>query len=206
MKKLKYDTLLILGPQGSGKTTQLLELLTVVDAFSASVGQIIRDTIIGSEKEEHKAAYQDMVSGKLIDDSITHGLLVKSLERMREQGEVQPLLIFDGFPRSVGQAHTVLSLGEAYHGRTPKVAVIHMDMDIDAATHRCLTRAERNRLEGKPVRADDTHEAIGQRLSYFFDNKKHVYGLLETMADIHTFDAHKSKEEIHSDILEKLFE
>ncbi len=205
-KKLKYDTVAILGPQGSGKTTQLLELLQVVDAFSASVGQIIRDTITNSEKEEHKRAYEDMVSGKLIDDSITHGFLVESLEQMRNKGEIKPLLVFDGFPRSIGQARTLYGLGEAYHGKAPRIAVIQMDMNFDSAKHRCLTRAEQNKLSGKPVRADDTHDAIHARLELYFNNAPHVYGILGEVDDIHVFDAHKTKEEIHSDVIERLFE
>ncbi|MBU3668898.1 MAG: nucleoside monophosphate kinase [Candidatus Taylorbacteria bacterium] len=205
-KKLKYDTILLLGPQGSGKTTQLGYLLEVIDAFSASVGQIIRDTITDSEKEEHKKAYQDMVSGKLIDDSITHGLLVEAMTLMREKGDTKPHLIFDGFPRSIHQATTVHDLAEVYHGRKPKIAVVQMSMDFDASKKRCLDRAEYNKNSGKPVRADDTHDAIHARLELYFNNAPHVYGILGEVADIHTFDAHKSREEIHSDVLAKLFE
>jgi adenylate kinase len=206
MKKLKYDTIAILGPQGSGKTTQLNHLLGAVDAFSASVGQIIRDTITNSEKEEHKQAFADMISGKLIKDEITHEFLVEALHAMREKGVTKPHLIFDGFPRSIGQASTLVGLGEAYHGKKPKMAVIRMDMDFDSAKKRCIDRAEGNRATGKPVRADDTPDAIHARLELFYGSVDQVLSALGDEVDVHVFDAHKSQEEIHTEVLERLFE
>jgi adenylate kinase len=205
-KKLKYDTIAILGPQGSGKTTQLNHMLGAIDAFSASVGQIIRDTITNSEKEEHKQAFQKMISGGLIDDSLTHGFLVEALNTMREKGETQPHLVFDGFPRSVGQAATLAGLGEAYHGQKPRIAVVRMHMEFDDAKKRCLDRAEGNRLAGKPVRADDTPEAIHARLELFYSTVDQVLAGLGDGVDVHIFDAHKTEEEIHADVLAKLFE
>jgi adenylate kinase len=203
--KPKYNVLALTGPQGSGKTTQLKLLLEKIDADFASVGEILRNVLTTSEKEEHKIAREMMYSGKLIPDEVTLEILKEYFAEKRSKGETKEVLIFDGFPRSIVQTDHLYELANAYHGDNAKIGIVRMILEHEHAMKRCLDRAEAVLKEGGKPRVDDTPEAIAQRLEIYFDSVPHLNIKFEGKADLHEFDGTKQRHEVHADVLEKLF-
>jgi adenylate kinase family enzyme len=204
--KPKYNVLALTGPQGSGKTTQLKLLLEKIDADFASVGEILRNVLTTSEKEEHKIAREMMYSGKLIPDESTLAILKEYFADKRAKGETKEVVIFDGFPRTATQVEHLYELAEAYHGDKAKIGIVRMMLEHEHAMKRCLDRAEAVLKEGGKPRVDDTPEAIAQRLEIYFTSIPHLNNKFEGKADLHEFDGSKQRHEVHTDVLERLFE
>jgi adenylate kinase len=205
----KYKVIALTGPQGSGKTTQLKLMLEKSDAEFASVGDILRSILPHSEKPEHKEALQMMYSGVLIPDDVTFDILKEYFAKKRESGDTKSVLIFDGFPRTKQQTEHLYELSRVYHGVSetlPPIAIVRMNLEHADAMKRCLDLAEGLLKAGKQPRVDDTPEAIAQRLSIYFDSIPHLNAAFEGKAHLHEFDGAKAIHEVHSDVLERLFE
>jgi adenylate kinase len=204
--KPKYNVLALTGPQGSGKTTQLALLLEKIDADFASVGEILRNVLTTSEKEEHKIAREMMYAGKLIPDGVTLEVLKEYFAEKRQKGETKEVLIFDGFPRSIVQTDHLYELAHAYHGDSAKIGIVRMMLEHEHAMKRCIDRAEEVLVSGGKPRVDDTPEAIAQRLEIYFSSVPHLNTKFEGKAHLHEFDGSKQRHEIHADMLERLFQ
>jgi adenylate kinase len=203
---MTYDTIAIIGAQGSGKTTQLNLMLPKIDAYSASVGQILRDNLKLSDKPEHIQAVADMKAGRLTDNKVTDSFLMSYLEEKRAAGDIRQYLVFDGYPRSLEQVESLLKLGQAYHGKPPQIAVIKFDVTHELAKKRCMDRAESNRAAGKEVRSDDTEEGITQRLSIYYKELDSILSALKDLgATIHSFDGSDTIEAIHQKVMAEIF-
>lgn len=211
--KPKYKVLALTGPQGSGKTTQLKLILDKIDAEYASVGDILRSILPFSEKTEHKEALQMMYSGVLIPDELTFEILKDYFSKKQQSGDTKEVLIFDGFPRTSLQTEHLYELSRVYHGVNdansddlPPIAIVRMKLEHADAMKRCLDRAEGLIKAGKEARVDDTPEAIAQRLGIYFNSIPHLNAAFEGKAHLHEFDGAKQIHEVHSDVLERLFE
>ena len=81
-----------------------------------------------------------------------------------------------------------------------------MKLEHSHAMKRCLDRADAVRKSGKQARVDDTEEAIAKRLAIYFDSIPHLDSAFEGKAHVHKFEGHKAIDDIHVDILGRLFE
>ncbi len=191
-------------------------MLDKADAEFASVGDILRSILPHSEKPEHKEALQMMYSGALIPDQVTFEILKEYFAKKQESGDTKEVLIFDGFPRTKQQTEHLYELSRVYHGMDradeadalalPPISIVRMKLEHADAMKRCLDRAEGQIKAGKQARVDDTPEAIAQRLGIYFDSIPHLDAAFEGKAHVHEFDGAKGIHEIHSDVLERLFE
>jgi adenylate kinase len=194
---VNQQTLIFLGPQGSGKGTHATELendLKKLDPTSAVVhfemGKNLRDL-----------AKRDNYTSKLIDGLISQGNLVPFniscsvfTNYLVEHLSGEEHLIIDGFPRSVSQVE-VLDTTMSFYKRTSPT-IVHINISDEIGLERLLKRG----------RVDDTEEHIKKRLAWSRAewnsileriNKNPIYTVVEINGD-------QSIEAVHQEILSKL--
>ena len=124
--------IILLGPPGAGKGTQARRLVEERGLVQLSTGDMLREAQ-ASGTEMGKLVAEVMKQGKLVTDEIVIGLIREKLESSDAPG-----FIFDGFPRTLGQAD---ALGALLAGMNQKVdGVIEMQVDDTALVDRISGR------------------------------------------------------------------
>lgn len=141
--------ILVLGPQGSGKTTQAEVLSKKLGVPYFSMGQLLRDQVAkGGERAKMIGEVQKM------GDLVPFEVVVNVLDERTREPDARDGYILDGFPRSFEQ----MTAFEKYDMPT---AVLILDIPREESIARLTKRAG---IEG---RADDTPEAILKRLRVY---------------------------------------
>jgi adenylate kinase len=99
----KNLNLIIFGPPGAGKDTQVESLLKYLPLETIETGAIIRDLISKSRSKMAKEIKEIVERGDLVNDSMMESIIKERLEKVgKENG-----LVLDGFPRTVKQAESL---------------------------------------------------------------------------------------------------
>ena len=99
--------LVLLGPPGAGKGTQAELLSKNLNLVAISPGTMLRDPEL-MQTEFGKMAQEIMNSGNLLSDDIINGLVRDRVRQLRDStGASTSGFIFDGYPRSLGQAEAL---------------------------------------------------------------------------------------------------
>ncbi|MDJ1006768.1 MAG: adenylate kinase [Paracoccaceae bacterium] len=168
--------IILLGPPGAGKGTQARILEEKRGMVQLSTGDMLREARrSGTEMGQKVAAIMD--AGELVTDDIVIGLIEEKLNTVDAMG-----FIFDGFPRTLGQADALGALLESM-GQGLN-AVIAMEVNDDALVARVLNRAEEARAAGEPVRADDNEESIKTRLLEYYKKTSPLIGYYHAKGDL----------------------
>jgi adenylate kinase len=179
---------ILMGPQGSGKGTQSERVRSRLNLASVATGELFRaaiksDTALGTQI---KAIYD---RGELIPDELTVALVEERLDEIgRDQTLGVPVqgALYDGFPRTIGQAD---ALDAMLARRGEQVtAVVAIDVPRDTLIERLAGRrvcsvcgrvynvaSDPPRLAGRCdvdggeliQRADDTPDAVAKRLDLY---------------------------------------
>jgi len=203
----------IMGVQGSGKSTQGAMLASGLDLVHISVGDIFRwhvqnHTKIGAQVRRIMAA------GELVGDDLAEAVTAERLA----QHDWNYGFVIDGFPRNRRQAEFFL---ESYDID----GVVHLDLPDSEVRRRVLARrlcsgcgidynliAHRPKEEGicdvcggtLVTREDDTEEALAVRLHDYHDKTDPVLELFARKEYVATVDARPGKEEVQEDIRTRL--
>ena len=146
--------LILFGPPAAGKGTQAKRLVETRGYIQLSTGDMLRAArASGSELGQRVSKIMD--EGSLVSDEIVIELIDEQLQAHREA----PGFIFDGFPRTVGQAEALDDLLEK-RGRQVDL-VIRLVVDEDALIARVTLRFEE---EG---RKDDNPATFVNRLEKY---------------------------------------
>lgn len=192
-------TVIFIGPQGSGKGTQIELLKTVLESNDNDRRRVV-DIQTGrrfrSLAAKQETFAEDKVAVTLNAGSLQPDFLSAVLwgQAMVDQLDPKSHLLIDGFPRTVAQ---IPDLEDAFHfferGR----------LDImNLVTPEEVVRA---RMQGR-ARADDTAESIEERLRWYRQDTLPVVEYYKHRADtqVHNIDGTESIEGVHTQILRAL--
>lgn len=145
------------GPAGAGKSVQGQMLAARMDWRWLSAGQLLRDT-------HDPELVQTMHSGNMV----SHEAITKIMgEAIHRAGDIDQLIL-DGFPRLLEQAKWLVD-SQTDHGRHVKLVVV-----LEVPREELLKRLS---IRG---RADDTPEAIDQRLNIY---RQEMYPILSYLTE-----------------------
>ena len=206
--------IILLGPPGAGKGTQARHLVDTRGMVQLSTGDMLRDAkSSGSEMGLKVAAV--MARGDLVTDDIVIGLIREKLSQANAGG-----FIFDGFPRTLGQAVALDALlkecGQSLD------SVIEMKVDDVALVARITGRStcascgevyhditKPQPADGKCVncgstefsrRADDNAESLRQRLMEYYKKTSPLLGYYFAHDKLVSVDGLASIDKVQSEI------
>lgn len=196
--KIKMKILLVMGPPGSGKGTQASMLKEKYNIAHISTGDIFRAEI--AEKTDLGLKAKEYISqGKYVPDEITIGMIEKRVS----EDDCSEGFILDGFPRTIPQAEFLDKMLEKQNKKIDYV--IYYDVSDEIVVDRIKGRAEKDKIAGKEVRADDLNsDVIKQRLETYHSQTNPVLDYYKKKGIVLQIDASKSVQEIFQESLNKI--
>ncbi len=205
-----------LGPPGAGKGTQAAVVGEKLRIPAIATGAIFR-AAIGKETALGKQVAQFVNSGLLVPDKLTNAVVA---DRLQEK-DCQAGFILDGYPRSLVQSKALDAfLGKA---KTPLQAVLYFKVDATVVIDRMSKRrvcsqcgATYNLVSQPPARegkcdkcggaliarADDTPEAIRNRLAVYEETTQPLLQYYEKKAILRILDASLPVQEVGREVMQ----
>lgn len=198
--------IIFLGPISSGKGTQGQIVVDKYNLVAISIGELLRERRNIQDEIGLKIASLQK-QGILVDDDITLQVLEEKVKTCKEKEGI----LFDGYPRTIHQAHLLDELLKKYNREIDKV--INFEIDDKAIIDRiggrlvCKCGETYHRIHKKPVkenicdkcgqelyqRDDDTDEGIKKRLQIYhscvvplidFYNNRNLLANVDALQDI----------------------
>ena len=167
--------ILLFGPPGAGKGTQAKFLVSKLNNFQVSTGDMLRDEI-QKNSDIGKLIINDMTEGKFVSDKIVNELIKKVIFDTHKKGK----LIFDGYPRSLSQAKNLdLLLNES----NQKIDFIFF-LNVNRET--IMKRIEKRKIIEK--RSDDDLNTIIKRYDTYMETTKPVLEFYSKNPNFHEID------------------
>ncbi len=152
-------TVIFIGPQGSGKGTQIGLLRSVLEATENSAGileiqtgNLFREFFAGEKTYSTKKVQEDIVNGELQPLFLAASLWT---ELLRKQGDDKKHFLIEGSPRHLAEAELMEGVWQFYRRR--ELVVINLDTPEKIILKRMAGRG----------RADDTAAGIEKRLAWY---------------------------------------
>ncbi len=179
--------IILFGPPGAGKGTQAKLIAKDYNLTHLSTGEILRQAIRKKDKWGLEAKkYID--KGELVPDQIIIDLIEWELRHMKNDNG----FIFDGFPRTKGQAEAFDKMLEKIHSHIS--AVIRLIVTDDVIIERLYKRAQ---VEG---RTDDTPEIIQNRIKIYREKTEPILKYYQSTGKLFEVDGLGTVEEVYGRI------
>ncbi len=195
---MKPTTVIFIGPQGSGKGTQIELLYKEISKkdplrriVDIQTGRRFRALAAKRETFAEKKVETTLDTGQLQPDFLTHILWGQA---MLDQLDDNSHLLVDGFPRTVNQAEVLEDALDFFE--RDFVHIINLDTPEEIVRKRMVDRA----------RADDTTDSIETRLSWYREDTLPVLDYYRVRPDtkVHDLDGTDDIEGVHKQILKAL--
>jgi len=171
--------ILIVGPPGSGKTTQAKHLSKKYSIPSINMADLLkRSAGFGKAGGGDKALRAQIQSGELVEDSVANDMMRTRLF----QKDATEGFILDGYPTTANQAAYLKALLNERGLPTP--VVIHLTLADDVARKRMLARDD----------ADDKPAIIESRLAEYHHESDTAVGQFQ--GDVITIDGTPSEAQV----------
>lgn len=194
---MDIKTIIFIGPQGSGKGTQIEKLKMLLE--SADRRRVV--DIQTGRRFRALAATQETFAEDKIATTLGAGVLQPDFmvtvlwgKAMLDQLDDKSHLLIDGFPRTVGQ---IPDLEDAFKFfQRSAVSVINLETPEEVVRERMYSRA----------RSDDTDASIEERLRWYREDTLPVIAYYRTHAQVtvHDIDGTASIDEVHAQIVAAL--
>ena len=186
--------IILLGPPGAGKGTQAQFICEQFGIPQISTGDMLRAAVAAGTPLGQQAKVI-MESGGLVSDDIIVGLVKERLEAPDCEGGC----LFDGFPRTIPQAHAMVDEG---------IKIDHV-LEIAVSDHEIIKRLSGRRVHlgsgriyhvdynppadsgvddetGEPLiqRDDDQEDTIRKRLSVYHDQTRPLVDFYRELEDV----------------------
>jgi len=198
MHTIKPYTVVFIGPQGSGKGTQIekLKIVLETDDERRRVVDIQTGRRFRSLAAKQETFAEDKVADSLAAGTLQPDFLVAVLwgQAMVDQLDPKSHLLIDGFPRTVAQ---IPDLEDAFNFFERSVVdVIHLVTPEEVVRARMNSRA----------RADDTDTSIEERLRWYREDTLPVIDYFKQRADtnVHDIDGTQGIDAVHAQIVAAL--
>lgn len=179
--------LILFGPPAAGKGTQAKRLVENRGFIQLSTGDMLR-AAIAAESELGKKVKSILEEGALVSDEIVIALIDEQLTLNKGA----PGFIFDGFPRTVGQAK---ALDELLAKRDTEVhCVIRLVVDETALLQRVTKRFE------EQGRKDDNPATFSVRLEKYNEDTAPLVPIYAEQGKLHEVDGMAGIDEVSSGI------
>jgi adenylate kinase len=190
-------TVIFIGPQGSGKGTQIEKLKAVLEAadrrrvVDIQTGRRFRALAATQETFAEDKIAATLGAGVLQPDFMVTILWGRA---MLDQLDDKSHLLIDGFPRTVGQVPDLEDAFKFFERGT--VDVINLETPESVVRDRMYSRA----------RADDTDTSIEERLRWYREDTLPVIAYYKNRPDtqVHTIDGTDTIDGVHAQILAAL--
>jgi len=172
----------VIGPPGSGKTTQASIIAEKLSLPHVYMGEVLREEVQrgGSLAGQVESALQ---KGELVDDALVLKLFSERVART----DCKNGFVADGTPRTLYQAQEL-------EKQLPFDKVIFVRTSLAVAKERLIKRG----------RSDDTETAITRRFGVFSRQTKPVLNLYRRLGKLIEVDGDKTVEEVTEEIMGKL--
>lgn len=190
-------TVIFIGPQGSGKGTQIEKLKNILeDRDRRRVVDIQTGRRFRSLAAKQETYAEDKIAETLDTGILQPDFLVSVLwgQAMVDQLDPKSHLLVDGFPRTVGQ---IPDLEDAFHFfERVQVDIINLETPETVVRERMSARA----------RKDDTTESIEERLRWYREETVPVLDYYRSRPNtkVHDLDGTDTIDGVHAQIVKAL--
>ncbi|MBI4058076.1 nucleoside monophosphate kinase [Candidatus Microgenomates bacterium] len=172
----KPKRIIVMGPVGSGKSTQAQLLAKYFNLPHLDMGAKLR-----ALSKTHKEIVRALKVGKLVTDSLTLRIMEEEIGRPSYQRG----FVLDGAPRRISQARKLPFIPDV---------VIYLKVSDNVTIERLLLRG----------RADDTQEVIARRLAIYHNQTSPVLAFFSREGKLLEIDGEPPIDVIFQDILHQL--
>lgn len=195
---MDIKTVIFIGPQGSGKGTQIEKLKDVLEAADGRrrVVDIQTGRRFRALAAKQETFAEDKVATTLDSGQLQPDFLVAVLwgQAMVDQLDAKSHLLIDGFPRTVGQIPDLVDAFTFFE--RGHVDVINLETPEEVVRERMTSRA----------REDDTDDSIEERLRWYREDTLPVLEYYKAMdnATVHDIDGTGTIDEVHAGVVAAL--
>lgn len=175
-----YKKIMVVGPQGSGKTTQAKILAEKLRYKYLGTGEMFRE-IIQKKEAGFERLTELFEKGQLVDDATTCELVKNILSKLEFSNGV----VMDGYPRTIAQKNIY----------DPNFDIIlYIKVSDEIAIQRLQSRG----------RADDTPEAIKKRLEIYHHETGPLLDIFLNEGKLWVVDGEQQIEDVTKQIFKRL--